>query len=146
MEWLREAHAAEEQAKTMLSGFADRLQHPELKKRVKAHVKENERQAERVRECIERRDGSPSTIKVASAKLMVLGQALSGIFVGDEVLKRGNVIGAFEAMEINYKILISTAETVGDKKTAAVCGSARISKRSWANIFVLRKTRATAKH
>jgi ferritin-like metal-binding protein YciE len=124
MEWLRDAHAAEEQAKTMLSGFADRLEHyPELKERVRTHVKETERQAEKIRECIERRDGSTSAVKVAGAKVVGLGQALSGIFVGDEVMKGALASRAFEAMEItSYKILIKTAQQVGDSETATVCG------------------------
>jgi len=124
MEWLRDAHAAEEQAETMLSGFANRLEHyPELKERVQAHVKETQRQAKRVKECIERRDGSTSVLKTAGAKIMGLGQALSGIFVGDEVVKGALAISAFEAMEIaSYKILVSAAQKVGDAETATVCG------------------------
>ena len=124
MEWLRDVHAVEEQAETMLSGFADRLEHyPELKERVEAHVKETQRQAEKVRQCIKRRDGSTSMIKVASAKAVGLGQALSGIFVGDEVVKGALAISAFEAMEIaSYRILVSAAQKVGDSETATVCG------------------------
>jgi ferritin-like metal-binding protein YciE len=124
MEWLRDAHAAEEQAITMLSGFADRLEHyPELEERVRIHVKETERQAERIKECIERRDGSTSALKVAGAKAIGLGQALSGIFVGDEVMKGALASRAFEAMEIaSYKILVKTAQQVGDSQTATVCG------------------------
>jgi ferritin-like metal-binding protein YciE len=124
MEWLRDAHAAEEQAKTMLSGFANRLEHyPELKERVLTHVKETERQAERVKECIERREGSTSAVKVAGAKVIGLGQALSGIFAGDEVMKGTLASRAFEAMEIaSYKILVKTAQQVGDAQTATICG------------------------
>ncbi|MFZ5676383.1 MAG: ferritin-like domain-containing protein [Pseudomonadota bacterium] len=124
MEWLRDAHAAEEQAETMLSGFAARLEHyPELKERVQKHVKETQHQAERVQACIKRRNGSTSTLKVIGAKTMGLGQALSGVFVGDEVVKGALAISAFEAMEIaSYKILVRAAETVGDNDTAKVCG------------------------
>ncbi|MFZ5672594.1 MAG: ferritin-like domain-containing protein [Pseudomonadota bacterium] len=124
MEWLRDAHAAEEQAETMLSGFAGRLEnYPDLKKRVEAHVTETRRQSEKVRGCIERRKGSTSTLKVAGAKAMGLGQALSGIFVGDEVVKGALAISAFEAMEIaSYKILVKAAQKVGDAQTATICG------------------------
>ena len=124
MEWLRDAHAAEEQAETMLSHFADRLEHyPELKDRVNQHVKETQRQAEKLKECIERRNGSTSAMKVAGAKVMGLGQALSGLFVGDEVMKGALASRAFEAMEIaSYQVLIKTAQQVGDSKTATVRG------------------------
>ena len=122
-EWLRDAHAAEEQAETMLSGMAGRIKsYPELKKRIEQHLKETQRQAELVKGCLERRGESTSTIKDAGAKAIALGQALSGIFVGDEVMKGSIANSAFEAMEIaSYKILISTAEEVGDKETARVC-------------------------
>jgi ferritin-like metal-binding protein YciE len=123
MEWLRDAHAAEEQAKTMLSGMARRIEnYPELKTRIEQHIRETERQAELVRGCIERRGGSTSTIKDAGAKMLAMGQAMSGMFVGDEVMKGSIASSAFEAMEIaSYKVLIATAEQVGDQETKRVC-------------------------
>lgn len=123
MEWLRDAHAAEEQAKTMLSGMASRIQnYPELKARIEQHERETERQAELVRGCIERRGGSTSAIKDAGAKMIAMGQAMSGMFVGDEVMKGTIASTAFEAMEIaSYTILIAAAEQVGDMETARVC-------------------------
>jgi ferritin-like metal-binding protein YciE len=123
MEWLRDAHAAEEQAKTMLSGMARRIEsYPELKARVEQHIRETERHAELVRGCIERRGGSTSTIKDAGAKMIAMGQAMSGLFVGDEVMKGSIASSAFEAMEIaSYKVLIATAEQVGDQETKRVC-------------------------
>ena len=123
MEWLRDAHAAEEQAKTMLSGTASRLEnYPELRARIQQHIKETERQADLVRGCIERRGGSTSTIKDAGAKLIAMGQAMSGMFVGDEVMKGSIASFAFEAMEISsYKILIEAADHIGDQETKRVC-------------------------
>ena len=123
MEWLRDAHAAEEQAETMLSGMAGRIQnYPQLKARIEQHLQETKRQAELVRGCIERRGGSTSTIKDAGAKMIAMGQAMSGMFVGDEVMKGSIASYAFEAMEIaSYRILIATAEQVGDAETARVC-------------------------
>ena len=123
MEWLRDAHAAEQQAETMLSGTASRLEnYPELRARMEQHIQETKRQADLVRGCIERRGGSTSTIKDTGAKLIAMGQALSGLFVGDEVMKGTIANAAFEAMEISsYKILIATAEHVGDQETKRVC-------------------------
>jgi ferritin-like metal-binding protein YciE len=123
MEWLRDAHAAEEQAKTMLSGMASRIKnYPELKARIEQHIAETERQAELIARCIERRGGSTSLIKDAGAKMIAMGQAMSGLFVGDEVMKGSIASFAFEAMEIaSYRILIATAEHVGDQETAQIC-------------------------
>jgi ferritin-like metal-binding protein YciE len=51
-----------------------------------------------------------------------LGQAMSGMFVGDEVMKGSIACSAFEAMEIaSYRILIDTARQVGDEETARTC-------------------------
>jgi ferritin-like metal-binding protein YciE len=123
MEWLRDAHAAEQQAESMLSGMAGRLEnYPELKARIEQHLRETQRQAELVRGCIERRGGSTSMVKDAGAKMLGFGQALSGLFVGDEVMKGAIASYAFEGMEIaSYRILIETAKHVGDQETARVC-------------------------
>ena len=123
MEWLRDAHAAEEQAETMMSGVVSRLEnYPQLKARLQQHIQETKRQAELVRGCIERRGGSTSTIKDAGAKMIAMGQAMSGMFVGDEVMKASIASYAFEAMEIaSYRIRITTAQRVGDQETARIC-------------------------
>jgi ferritin-like metal-binding protein YciE len=69
MEWLRDAHAAQEQAETMLSGMARRIEnYPDLKVRIEQHIGETQRQAELVRGCIERRGESTSTIKDAGGR------------------------------------------------------------------------------
>ena len=110
MEWLRDAHAAEEQAETMLRGMAGRIEnYPDLRARIEQHIGETQRQAKLVRGCIERRGGSTSTIKDSAGKMLGFGQAMSGMFVGDEVLKGSIASYAFEAMEI------------GDEETARVC-------------------------
>lgn len=49
LSWLKDAHAAEEQAITMLSSLAQRIEnYPELKARIEQHVEETERQAEAI--------------------------------------------------------------------------------------------------
>ena len=123
MEWLRDAHAAEEQAETMLKGMASRLKnYPELKARIEQHIKETQRQAELLRSCIQRRGGSTSTLKDTAGKMLAMGQAMSGMFVGDEVMKGSIASYAFEAMEIaSYNILIEAASIVGDTETEGVC-------------------------
>lgn len=123
VQWLRDAHAAEQQSETMLSGLGRRIEnYPELKDRIEQHIRETQRHAELVRSCLERRGESTSAVKDTGATTLGLGQALSGLFVGDEVMKGVLASSAFEAMEItSYRILISTAQRVGDKETARVC-------------------------
>lgn len=121
--WLRDAHAAEEQAKTMLSNMSGRLEsYPELKARIDQHIEDTSRQAELVEGCLERLGDSPSTLKEMGTKLMGFGQAISGAFTNDEVAKGVLASYAFEHMEIaSYRMLAAAAEEIGDSETAHVC-------------------------
>ena len=123
IQWLRDAHAMEEQAETMLTQTARRLEHyPELKRRIEQHVEETRGQAKRLAGCLERLNGGSSVLKDAGGKLMGLGQALSGLFAGDEVVKASLAGYSFEHMEIaSYRILIATAQACGDADTRRVC-------------------------
>ena len=123
LEWLRDAHAMEEQAETMLESQIKRLEHyPEVTAKLKEHLEETRRQAQLVNECIERRAGSSSAVKDVAAKMMAAAQGLSGLFVGDEVIKGALASYTFEQMEIaSYRILVAAAEAVGDTATAGTC-------------------------
>lgn len=123
LSWLKDAHAAEEQAITMLSNLSGRLNdYPELKSRVEQHVEETRTQSERVRQCLERHGTDASMLKDAGTKLMGLGQAFSGIFTSDEVMKGLLASYTFEHMEIaSYRILIAAARRLGDTEMAGVC-------------------------
>jgi ferritin-like metal-binding protein YciE len=123
LQWLRDAHAMEEQAEQMLSSQAKRLEnYPQLRERIEHHLQETRRQAERVRGCIERHGSSQSAIKDMTGKVVAVGQGLSGLFVGDEVVKGSLADYTFEHMEIaSYKILIGAADEAGDSETKRVC-------------------------
>lgn len=55
LDWLRDAHAMEQQAESMLKGQAERLEHyPELKGRIVQHIEETQGQQRLLLECIER--------------------------------------------------------------------------------------------
>ncbi|ALA20379.1 MULTISPECIES: ferritin-like domain-containing protein [Chelatococcus] len=161
LSWLRDAHAAEEQAITMLSNLAGRIEnYPELKARMEQHVTETERQAERVRACLQRLGSDTSTIKDTGTKLLGLGQALSGVFTSDEVMKGVLASYAFEHMEIaSYRILMAAARELGDAETERVCGEIlqeELAMAKWlenhfdsitSRFFLLEKDpSATAKH
>lgn len=123
LDWLRDAHAMEEQAGKMLTSTAERLQHyPELRARIEQHIEETRHQALRVRGCIERLGGDTSAIKDVTGKMMAMAQGLSGMFVSDEVVKACLASYAFEHMEIaSYRALIAAADTCGDLETRRVC-------------------------
>ena|SRR3982751_4330658 len=75
LQWLRDAHAMEEQAEQMLRGMASRIKnYPELKAQLERHLDETRRQADMVRRCLERRGTGTSRVKDTAAKLVAVGQ------------------------------------------------------------------------
>ncbi|WP_426506241.1 ferritin-like domain-containing protein [Serratia proteamaculans] len=119
IDWLRDAHAMEKQAETMLDGMKDRVKdYPPLQNRIIQHLEETRQQQVQLEACIQRQDASTSGFKDFAGKATAMGQALSGVFTEDEVVK--GVISAyvFEHLEIaSYKTLITAAEQVGDIET-----------------------------
>jgi ferritin-like metal-binding protein YciE len=123
IQWLRDAHAMEEQAETMLSGQLSRLEnYPELSRRIQQHLDETKMQASRLQTCLDRIGEGTSTMKDAGAKLMATAQSVSGVFAGDEVMKGSLASYTFEHMEIaSYTILIAAANAAGEAEVAKVC-------------------------
>jgi ferritin-like metal-binding protein YciE len=122
-QWLRDAHAMEEQAETMLQSQIDRLEsYPELRDRLSLHLDETRKQGQRLEQCLEKIGEGTSTLKDAGDKLVATAQGLSGIFAGDEVMK-GTLAGyTFEHMEIaSYKMLIAAAEEAGESDIQRIC-------------------------
>jgi ferritin-like metal-binding protein YciE len=122
-QWLRDAHAMEEQAETMLSGQIRRLEnYPELRDRMTMHLEETKQQAQRLEQCLDRMGEGSSTLKDAGGKIVAMGQSISGMFAGDEVMKGSLASYTFEHMEIaSYKMLITAAGEVGDAETQRAC-------------------------
>ena len=123
LEWLRDAHGMEVQAEKMLKGQAGRLeQYPKLRARVEQHIEETRAQAGLVEGLIDRLGGSPSSVKDTGGKMLGMGQAMSGLMVGDEVVKGVLSSYTFEHMEIaSYKILVAAAEEAGETHIKEVC-------------------------
>jgi len=123
VEWLRDAHAAEEQSEKMLTKFAGRIEnYPELKNQITRHVEETRGQARRLKTCLEKYGDSTSALKDTFGKMMAFAQGMSGVFVDDEIIKGSMAAYTFEHMEIaSYRILIAAAEAVGDMETRKIC-------------------------
>lgn len=123
MDWLRDAHAMEEQAETMLTATASRVAHyPDVKKRIQEHIEETREQARLLETCIRRRGGSTSAIKDLTGRMMAAGQGVAGMFASDEIVKAGLFSYAFEHFEIaSYRNLIEAARILGDQETLAIC-------------------------
>lgn len=123
LQWLRDAHAMEKQAETMLNGMEERIEHyPQLRKRLAQHLKETQHQAQRLDDALGRLGTSSSALKDTAASMTTMLQNLMTSMAGDEVMK-GVLAGyTFEHYEIgSYRILIAAAETLGDKDTARIC-------------------------
>ena len=123
LDWLRDAHAMEQQAEKMLKAQAARIEHyPRLKARIEQHIEETLGQQEALEGCITRLDGSPSVIKDTMGKLAALGQAVGGMTASDEIVKGAMAGYVFENVEIaSYTALIAAADAVGDHETKRVC-------------------------
>ncbi|AMV03138.1 ferritin-like domain-containing protein [Xanthomonas citri] len=123
MDWLRDAHAMEQQAEQMLKAQAARIEHyPQLKARIEQHLEETLGQQRLVESCIERLGGSPSIIKDAMGKMAAFGQAMGGMTTSDEIVKGAMASYVFENLEVaTYTALLGAAKTVGDTETQRVC-------------------------
>lgn len=123
VDWLRDAHAMEQQAETMLKAQSSRLEnYPKLKARIDQHIEETLGQQKLLDGCLARLNASPSTIKDMGGKIMAFGQGASGMFVSDEVIKGAMSGYVFENMEIaSYTVLIAAAKAAGDLETQRAC-------------------------
>ncbi|WP_263145005.1 ferritin-like domain-containing protein [Pseudomonas sp. RIT-PI-AD] len=123
LDWLRDAHAMEQQAEHMLKAQAGRLEHyPALRWRIEQHIEETQSQQQLLDRCITRLGGSASTFKDLTGKLMAFGQAVGGMVMSDEVVKGAMAGYAFENVEIaTYTVLIAAAAELGDTETQAAC-------------------------
>jgi ferritin-like metal-binding protein YciE len=123
LDWLRDAHAMEQQAEKMLKAQSERLEHyPQLKARIDQHIQETLGQQALIDQCLTRLGGSASTLKDMGGKLMAFGQAVGGSLMSDEVIKGAMAGYVFENMEIaSYTVLIAAAREAGDAETQAAC-------------------------
>lgn len=121
-DWLRDAHAMEKQAESMLEKMSERIEHyPELKTRLAQHLEETRHQQMLLQEVIDRNGISNSTLKDTMSKMMAFGQTMGGMMTPDEVVK-GAISGyVFENFEVAcYTSLIAAAELAGDPAGAEV--------------------------
>jgi len=121
-DWLRDAHAMEQQADKMLNAQAERLEHyPELRARIVQHIDETRWQQSQLDEIMARRGIGNSVFKDLGGKLAAFGQAVGGMTTSDEVVKGAMAGYVFENLEIaSYTSLIGAANA-GDTATAAAC-------------------------
>jgi len=122
-DWLRDAHAMEKQAETLLKGEIRRIKnYPELTQRLEEELERTLVQQEQLKECLNRLDVNHSVVKDSGAKVLAFGQDLSGVFLGDEVVKAVLSLYVFAHMGVcSYRILTDAAEIRADEQTRQMC-------------------------
>ena len=105
-DWLRDAHAMEKQAESMLESMASRIDnYPDVRARIEQHINETKRQITLLEEILDRNDISRSVLKDSMSKMAALGQSIGGMFPSDEIVK-GSISG--------YTSLLAAAKKAGD--------------------------------
>ncbi|URN98356.1 ferritin-like domain-containing protein [Leclercia adecarboxylata] len=115
-DWLRDAHAMEKQAESMLESMASRIDnYPDVRARIEQHISETKHQITLLEEILDRNDISRSVIKDSMSKMMAFGQSMGGMMTSDEIVK-GSISGyVFEQFEIAcYTSLLAAAKKAGD--------------------------------
>lgn len=121
--WLRDAHALEKQALTMLTSQAKRLQnYPELKERIEAHILKTQEHLRLLQGLLDALpSGGSSLVRDLTGRLAGTAQGLGAVLTSDEVVKGAMAGYAFEHMEIAaYRVLIAAADELGEVDAKAV--------------------------
>lgn len=121
--WLQDAYAMEKALIPILENHAKDVEdHPAMHQRLLDHVEETRRQADRLEECLQRIDSSPSTAKSMVGNLFGMMQAPATGMFQDERVKNGLLDFATENFEIAaYEALIVAAESAGELEIAGIC-------------------------
>ena len=128
---LKNAHAMENQTHEILERQLGRMdKYPELRARLREHLRETKEQLKRLEKCLEDLDSRPSTIKdtimAFGSNIAAMGHAMAR----DEVLKNTFANNTLENYEIAaYKSLIAMAETAGIRMKTVLQESLREEER-----------------
>jgi ferritin-like metal-binding protein YciE len=119
---LRNQHAVEQQAISLLSRQVERLEnYPEMEARMRQHIQESEQQAKRLEELLGNHGTSHSKIKDAVTSIGGNIAALAHTVAPDEVLKNTFANFAFEHFEIAaYKSLLTIADLINQSGAASL--------------------------
>lgn len=126
VEYIKEAHAMEENVLQMLDSMIGTTSDPEIKEMLEHHHEETEQQSRRLEDCLDSYNTTPSTTKEVASKV---GSAMKGLVDSVRDEKPGkNARDAFatEALEIaSYELLERWANRAGDQRVAQVARTNR---------------------
>lgn len=122
-DWLRDAHAMEQQAEKLLTSFSDRLEsYPEFKSQLIAHIDVTRQNQQMLHNAIEMAGESTSTFKDLGARLMAMSQTASGMAASDEAVKGALSLFVFQQMKVaSYTMLSTASRHIGDSTTMNIC-------------------------
>lgn len=123
--WLRDAHATEAQAATMLRGTARRNEdYPRFGERLAEQAERCDANARAIDACLNARGSGPSLIKDGIGQVTALGQSFSGAVLGDEIVKAALATTTFARMQAaSARSLVAAATQQDDAQTASTCGA-----------------------
>ena len=121
--WLRDAHAMEEQAEQLFTGYAKRMMgYPEVHKKLLLEASYAKDHQEMLSIRLQQLGSSSSIIKDECAKLLAGIQNFFGSSMNDESVKSILALHTFTQMSIgSYQILIAAVLKVDDTETFRVC-------------------------
>lgn len=124
-DWLRDAHAMEEQAEQLFSGQADRFDdYPSIGNRLQAEAERSKEFQRLLTAQIEKLGTSTSTIKDVAGKVVATAQNLVGTLMTDEPVKGVLALHTFVQMEIgSFKILKAAASASNKEDIATICNT-----------------------
>lgn len=122
--WLNDAYAMEHQLIPVLENHANDLvsSDPSSAQRIRQHIDETRRHAERLDACLRSLGTTPSTTKSTLASVMGSAQAISTGMFRDEAVKNALTDYSAEQFEVAcYKALAIAAREQGQSEVARAC-------------------------
>jgi ferritin-like metal-binding protein YciE len=121
--WLRDAHAMEAATIDNLERLIPRTGgYPELKARLERHLENSRRQADEIRQQLERMGSDTSTLKDWAMRLTGRIEPLLAAFTRDELPKNCIAAHAWEAFEVaSYSSMLGAAEELGMTDLLEMC-------------------------
>jgi ferritin-like metal-binding protein YciE len=122
-DWLRDAHAMEEQSEKLFSRQADRLiSFTGLRAKLGREVKYIMENQALLSTRLEQLGCSSSVIKDIAGKVVAGAQNILGMSMSDEPVKGILALHTFTQIAIgSYKILITAAQAINDAETSRIC-------------------------
>ena len=119
LDWLRDAHAVEKHAESLLQALATRLEgYPLVKARVDQYLEHTREQQQQVKEVLKRYDCNWSALKDALGRMSVVGQAASDMLRDEEGVR----IAVSAYVFCNYKVATYTTLLTAAQQAEDIAG------------------------